>query len=433
MLRHLIPPDENHSSYRGRYRVGGTAKIHEVTLHTSVKEVAVKKLKEIHDDAEREAAGLIPAGSTRRALQRPLLELFEEFLKDVRKRERSSDYIEKMEIRIPAVTKGCRWNTPSDVTVKSFVDWRNSQTKYAVRSLNHYLTDTRTFFNWIERTYEIKNPLKRIQKLPVPFNSNGPRAFSEDELRRIFEAAPRRRFFYRFMTFTGLRHKEARRLQWGDVKLDGENPGLFLRPEATKSRRADWLPIMALLVSELQAYRPVWAKDTTPVFYRGVPKMETLSSDCVKAGVALKDEHGRKAGFHTFRRTFITLLQNARVPSRVIAQLARHKSLRLTDYTYTDATKLPLREGVEALSWLATTPLVSPQTPPLNAPLNFGQTGVFESKAVQVNKSDNVLSIAEVPDLEETWQRLSELDQNCPTLQMVGVVGFEPTASTSRT
>ncbi len=434
MLRFLIDPDAKHPVYRGRYRVGGTAKICEVTLDTTVKEVAYKRLKEIHEDAEREAEGLIPAKSTRRAKLQPILELFEEFLKDVRKRERSKDYIEKMEIRVPAVCKGCRWNTPNDITSKSFEDWRNSQqSRYAVRSLNHYLTDTRTFLNWLERTYEIKNPLKRIQKLPVPYNNNGPRAFSEDELGHIFALNTRRRFAYRFLTFTGLRHKEAQRLQWGDVRLDGENPGLFLRPEATKSRRADWLPILSLLVPELRAARPVWAKDTTPVFHRGVPKLATLNKDITLAGVPLKDEHGRKAGFHTFRRTFVTLLQNARVPGRVIAQLARHKSLRLTDYTYTDATKLPLREAVEGLSRLASAPLKEPQTHPQPSPLKSGQSEVLVSKNGFNKKSDNVILIPELADLQTDLPRLVELGKDCPTLQMVGVVGFEPTASTSRT
>ncbi len=433
MLRFLIPPDAKHPVYRGRYRVGGTAKIREVTLETTVKEVAVKRLKEIHEDAEREAAGLIPAKSTRKAMQRPILELFEEFLKDVRKRERSHDYIEKMEIRIPAVAKGCRWKTPSDVTAKSFEDWWNSQTRYAVRSLNHYLTDTRTFLNWVERTYEIKNPLKRIQKLPVQFNSNGPRAFSEDELTRLYAAAPRRRFFYRFMTFTGLRHKEARRLQWGDVRLDGENPGLFLRAEATKSRRPDWLPILALLVSELRSERPVWAKDTTPVFHRGVPTLASLGKDFAKAGISPKDEHGRKAGFHTFRRTFITLLQNARVPSRVIMQLARHKSLRLTDWTYTDATKLPLREAVETLARFASTPQNGLESHPQPPPLKSGQNGVLVSKAVQSEKSQSVILNSQPVEVEQGYPLLSLSVPNWPKLEMVGVVGFEPTASTSRT
>ena len=64
MHRHLISPNAKHRTYRGRYRVGDNPKVHEVTLHTTVKEVADKLLKEIHEDAQRESVGLIPAAFT---------------------------------------------------------------------------------------------------------------------------------------------------------------------------------------------------------------------------------------------------------------------------------------------------------------------------------------------------------------------------------
>jgi integrase len=243
----------------------------------------------------------------------------------------------------------CKWQTLTDINAKSFIDWRNSDHGYAIRTQNHYFDSVRVFLNWIERVYEIPNPLKRIQKLEVPkLSSNGPRAFTEEELRRLYDAAPRRSNFYRLMACTGLRHKEIRRLCWGDIALNSQ-PVITLRPEATKSRRADQLPIFSELVPELRAMRPVWAKDITPLFYRGVPTITTLHKDMARASISEKDNLGRSVGFHTFRRTFITALQKRNVPSRVIMQLARHKSLRFTDFTYTDATQLALTEGIEAL------------------------------------------------------------------------------------
>jgi hypothetical protein len=61
MQKYLIPPDTKHRTYRGRYRVGDNPKVHEITLRTTVKEVAEKLLKEAHEDAQRESVGLIPA------------------------------------------------------------------------------------------------------------------------------------------------------------------------------------------------------------------------------------------------------------------------------------------------------------------------------------------------------------------------------------
>ena len=73
----------------------------------------------------------------------------------------------------------------------------------------------------------------------------------------------------------------------------------------------------------------------------------------VKAGIPLVDKLGRPVGIHTFRRTFVSQLQKAGVHSPVIMQLARHKSLRLTDSTDTDTTLLPLQEGLETLAPIA--------------------------------------------------------------------------------
>ena len=105
MHKFLLKPKGKHRTYRGRYRVGDNPKIHEVTLYTTVKEVAEKRLKEIYEDAQREDEGLIPGKVTRQAMKRPLMELFEEFIEDVRKREKSKDYMDNLRLRFPMVLK----------------------------------------------------------------------------------------------------------------------------------------------------------------------------------------------------------------------------------------------------------------------------------------------------------------------------------------
>lgn len=235
------------------------------------------------------------------------------------------------------------------------------------------------------------------------------------------------------MAQTGLRHDESRRLQWKDVQLDANNPGLYLRPEATKSRRADWVPILPSLAKELRAAKPVWAKPETPVFWRGVVKNDTLHKDMEKAGIPHKDALGRPSGMHTFRRTFITLLQKEGFASRVIAQLARHKSLKHTDWTYTDATQLPLKEALLALDGIGKNPTGQSQSMPRPLPLKSGQNGVPASKPVQSEKSQTVIQDSQAFESESVYPLSSLSVQDRPKLEMVGVVGFEPTASTSRT
>jgi integrase len=425
VLKYLIPPDAKHRTYRGRYKVGDNPKLHEVTLHTTVKEVADKLLREIHEDAQRESVELIPAAFTRKAKRRPLAELFEEYLDGLQKNGRSADHVRIVKLRFLALAKGCRWSCMADVTTRKFIEWRDVQTDYQARTLNNYYEAARAFFNWVDRNYEIPNPLKRVENLDVPVRyPQGPRAFSADELRKLFDIAkPQRRFFYRLMAFTGLRRQEAKRLCWGDIHLE-ENPGLFLRSEATKARRADWLPILTALATELRAARPENWQANMLVFRRGVADPDTLRRDMTKVGIPLKDSLGRPVGIHTFRRTFISQLQKHGVHSRVIMQLARHKSLRLTDWTYTDTTKLPLAEGIESLAAMAApaTPCGSPlgidqtagsmpakaaQISPRSSPLKSGQNRVLVSKSVQVEKSGSAVVASEVVETEEDCPALA--------------------------
>ncbi len=61
------------------------------------------------------------------------------------------------------------------------------------------------------------------------------------------------------------------------------------------------------------------------------------------------DAHGRRADFHALNVTFGTNLVLAGVPIRVVQELMRHSDIRLTMKVYTDASKLPLTEGVAVL------------------------------------------------------------------------------------
>jgi hypothetical protein len=64
------------------------------------------------------------------------------------------------------------------------------------------------------------------------------------------------------------------------------------------------------------------------------------------------DSQGRFADFHALRMTFSTLLAQVGVAERVRMELNRHSDPRLTAYTYTDASMLPLSGAVGMLPLL---------------------------------------------------------------------------------
>jgi len=77
--------------------------------------------------------------------------------------------------------------------------------------------------------------------------------------------------------------------------------------------------------------------------------METYWADLAAAGIAEKDERGRRADFHALRHTVATNLNRAGVPPAVAMAVMRHSELRLTMKTYTDAGALPTLDAVNAL------------------------------------------------------------------------------------
>ena len=102
----------------------------------------------------------------------------------------------------------------------------------------------------------------------------------------------------------------------------------------------------------------------------------------------------------------------------MIKQLARHKSLRLTDWTYTDTTELPLQEGIDKLSAIAS---------PRSSPRFSGQDGVSLSKPVRREKSVTKHFVTETADAEDGCPDLENAVQTCPNGELVPGVGVEPT------
>ena len=83
------------------------------------------------------------------------------------------------------------------------------------------------------------------------------RALWYEECVRLLAVAGPRELIYRLALGTGLRKREIRRLQWRDLQIeDSDRPCIALRPEATKSKRADTLPLSSDLAARLRAARP---------------------------------------------------------------------------------------------------------------------------------------------------------------------------------
>ncbi len=424
-MHHIFKPKQS-LTYRARYTIGDDPRMHDVSLKTRDKEEAVLKLRQILRDEEDERKGLIAPRQMRETARKPIEGLFQSYLEDLEKKGCAHDYVKVVRQRLHTLAAACKWEQVSDIRAADFLEWRRRQ-KLSPKTLNHYLDAPRSFLTWLVKQELLeKNPLERLDKVDNRVRErDSRRAFTPDELRKLLNfATGRNEFAYMLLLCTGLRVREARNLQWRDVAdLDGDNPRLCLRAVATKSRRADIVPIPRILADMLRLRKPASIRETARVLVPGLPQMNTFQHDLRAAGIALIDDKGRGITRHTFRRTYVTILQIhlEGVPALVAQHLARHHCLNLTDRAYTDRTQLPLAETVEKFDRF-----IRALHLPLNLPQNAGKTGPNLSIAVQAqNECDNEAILKEIePEKVAVGENLGTAFRRGS--QMVLGAGLEP-------
>jgi integrase len=133
-------------------------------------------------------------------------------------------------------------------------------------TVNHYIKAMRSLFAWaIRKKYMIENPAKDVTLYPVDRKR---RAYSGDEMRRIFEATARieteagpesgilrqARRLVTLLFLTGMRVGEAIGLRWMNIETDT----IRLERTETKQRREKTIPItdpIRVILNELSAQR----------------------------------------------------------------------------------------------------------------------------------------------------------------------------------
>lgn len=268
----------------------------------------------------------------------------------------------------------------------------------ANRTVMKHRSKMHSFAAWLVRKKKLaRNPVTNALR-PKDAPKRQPRAFTADELSRIFQAArtgplatgvvnkggrPRRdgtrpgpspakltdetrdtlallgrerELCYRTVATLGLRRGEAKALKVYDLKLDGPAP--FVRLAAfnpssgvqdVKTAKNLILPVVPTLAEELRQ----WVKDTgrqpgDPLF--SVPTLRTFKADMERGGVPYKDARGRTADFHSLRRSTGTMLAVANVPPKEAQSYMRHSDIRLTLQVYADAGVVGMGNAVDAMS-----------------------------------------------------------------------------------
>lgn len=230
---------------------------------------------------------------------------------------RDGMYIGNAETTLRAAGQACGWKLLTDIDRNGLAAYleRRKTDGAAPRTLASIAATLRQFCRWAVRGQRLdRNPVADVVRIDQAGDRRRKRrALTPDEVGRLLRVAGPRELLYRLALGTGLRRRELQRLQWRAVDRDGPRPCLRLRPEATKSKRADVLPLGTRLARRLRAARPVNVAPTAPVF-RSVPKFDPWKADLTKAGIDYGDEAtGEIVGFHSLRVTFISELERSGV------------------------------------------------------------------------------------------------------------------------
>jgi len=219
------------------------------------------------------------------------------------------------------------------------------------KTVANYAEALHCFCRWAKkRHYLDEDPLEDMHGFDTTPESKK-RAFTRDEIDRILAVAPEhRRILYKVAVSTGLRARELRSLT--PASLDAERKALILDAAWTKNRKPGLQPIPVWLLQELAEFgRSGRAMELYAHHYNrrdarpdGIPEdpllfvpthtARDLKKDMREAGVQAFIPGEGKVDFHSFRRTFVTLLIESGANLREAQKLARHASPELTMNLY---------------------------------------------------------------------------------------------------
>jgi integrase len=205
-------------------------------------------------------------------------------------------------------------------------------------------------------------PTRRKDRTMRPFTEADVAALirvaEEDERRvrprcRASYGGPKyRSHFYAVLGLVGGRWREMcgpTGIKWRDVDLSEPEPCITFDSEVSKNRDEGVVPLLPSAADALRRWRKIRAADapTDPVFAETV-YLGTLHSDMAAAGIPKRDEKGRPAGWHSFRRGLGSRMAKTVTP-KVAQSMLRHKDIRITMQLYSELQTEEVRAAVAGL------------------------------------------------------------------------------------
>lgn len=172
------------------------------------------------------------------------------------------------------------WRTIKDIRADSFVAWRASLSRSA-KTKKEYQISLNAFLNLLVDTDRLeKKHIAKWDTVPTRGKQARPyRAFTEDELSRLFAIAGKRRLAYQTLLYTGQLKSEVRATVWGDLHLDGKKPYALFRESTMKDDEKRAVPLRRELAEELREMKPEGVTQQSAFFgFAGRPTIFSVAT-----------------------------------------------------------------------------------------------------------------------------------------------------------
>ena len=298
--------------------------------------------------------------------------------------------------------------------VKSGISIGSPKTK------KEYQLSVCAFVNWLVRNDRIEaSPLAKVDRIKTRGKQVRPyRAFTEDELSRLFAVAGKRLLAYQMLFYTGQRKSEVRALVWGDCHLEGEKPYVLFREGTMKDADKRAVALRKKIAAQLLAKRPADFDPTERVFWFWWPTYDILRGDLKRAGIERKDGLGRVVHFHSFRKTMQSLGVRYGVNQRAAQEILGHSDANLTAQAYTDVASLQLHDEIAKLPWISGGQVVAQH--------GAQNSGVSRPAVSLADLCAQLIEAVKVAGVDGVGHALAYSVSSCQNGEMAARAGIEP-------
>jgi integrase len=300
----------------------------------------------------------------------PVLEHVREYINVLKQRGRSAKHVDRTHANLKAWVNACQLRTLVDVRAEVTVQWLNGL-GVAARTRNYYRASVLAFCRWAaDNNRVLRNPCPSSlipRKNEDADRRRLPRVMTPEEFNRLIETTtPERRAFYLLVGMTGLRWREAARIEWSEVDLEAGT--ITVRAGWSKTGREATLPLLDRVRDALAEIKAGAGAMPGVRVFRAQPVRTTWLRDLDRAGIVATrdgkpvtnvttgydligyvDERGRMLHKGCLRLSFNTWMARSGVPLAIRQRLMRHSSPALTAITYDDAGVEDLRAAASAL------------------------------------------------------------------------------------